>query len=166
MNNTQWKAFFTTCAKLFKDGEKDIKSSPNWCSWTTFTRLTEDSGYWQSGLPHMHELRDKGTTDGGTWSQPFLYEDIAHLIVPKTFTRELLTGEGEQSIFQRVLATQDIEALSEALAAESVPHTLTAIALEIRPIKRGLREGWAADSERVANQEDKREKYDSSPCIY
>lgn len=153
MNDTQWKAFFVTCAKLLSEGEKDINSSPNWCSWTTFTRLTEDSGYWQSGLPHMDELWDKGTTDDGTWSQPFLFEDIAHLIVPRTFTRELLTGEGEQCIFQRVLVTQDIDALSSALAVESVPHTLTQISLEIRPIKGVLREGWAADSARLAEMD-------------
>jgi hypothetical protein len=64
MTETQWKAFFATCAKLLNEGEKDINSSPNWCSWTTFTRLTEDSGYWQSGLPNMDKFGDKGTTDG------------------------------------------------------------------------------------------------------
>ena len=80
----------------------------------------------------MDELWEEGTTDGGTWGQPFRFSDIAHLIIPKTFTRELFVGEGAQRTFQRVQVRQDIEDLSRELKMQGVPHTLSTIALEVR----------------------------------
>lgn len=134
MNDGLWSEFFVACAKTLGEGERGIGASPNWCSWTTFSRLREDAGYWQCGLPHMNELWEKGTTDGGTWSQPFLFADIAHLIVPKIFTRELFVGEDAQKTFQRIRITQDIEALSRELVVRGVPHVLTPMGLEMRGV--------------------------------
>ena len=132
MNDMQWREFFITCINLLGGGEADINSSPSWCSWTTFKRLSEDTGYWQSGLPHLNEIKDHGTTDGGTWGQPFNYQDIAHFIIPRAFTRELRASPEDRRTFERVKVNQDIEALSKQLTKLGVPHTLSAVALEVR----------------------------------
>jgi hypothetical protein len=132
MNDMQWREFFVTCAHLLGGGDADINSSPSWCSWTTFKRLSEDAGYWQSGLPHLNEIKEHGTTDGGTWGQPFNYQDIAHFIIPKVFSRELLASPDDRRTFERMVVNQDIEALSRQLTKQGLPHTLSAAALEVR----------------------------------
>lgn len=132
MNNSYWRTFFITCAHVCGAGAQDINLSQNWCSWTTFTRLAEDAGYWQSDLPHVDELGEESTFDGGTWGQPFPYNDIAHLIVPKTFTKELFTGPAEKRVFERVSVSQDIESVSKELSKLGVPHTLSSVALEVK----------------------------------
>jgi hypothetical protein len=99
-----------------------------WCAWTTFERLAEDSGYWTAALPLERELLDTGTADGGSWGQPFRYDQIAHLILPRRYCWEQISYEG----FTSGVHTQDVESLSKHLAATGIPHRLTELVLEIK----------------------------------
>lgn len=99
-----------------------------WCAWTTFERLGEDAGYWTAALPLEAELLEAGTADGGSWGQPFLYSQIAHLIVPRHFYWEHISAEG----FSSGVHSQDVESLSKRLTAENIPHRLAELVLEIK----------------------------------
>lgn len=99
-----------------------------WCAWTTFERLGEDAGYWTAALPLAAELLETGTADGGSWGQPFLYSQIAHLIIPRRFYWEQMSPEG----FSSGVHIQDVERLSQRLAAEAIPHRLAELVLEIK----------------------------------
>lgn len=129
MRDSEWKNFFQTCSEILGDGGKpDAFHSTTWCSWTTFNRLRIDAGYWQAGLPRASELDGKGTADTGVWGQPFLFCDIAHLIVPREFYWDRIALGQFDSGSKR----QDIDALSAALTSRNVVHRKTRIVLEIK----------------------------------
>jgi hypothetical protein len=78
-----WRTFFSICARVLGPGEMRAAQSQSWCAWTTFERLISDSGYWTSGLLAEPELMETYTVDGGPWGQPFSYQNIAHVIIPR-----------------------------------------------------------------------------------
>ncbi|MDB0525065.1 hypothetical protein [Ralstonia solanacearum] len=128
MNDEAWKSFFTACADIFGVGASTAAQSNTWCSWTTFKRLREDAGYWQSGLPNRSDIHDACIGDGGVWRQPFLYVDLAHIIVPSEFYWERISQEG----FESGVRMQHIERLSIELRAKGIEHRKTDLLLEIK----------------------------------
>lgn len=125
-----WKTFFLEAAEVLSSREQqEADAGPqSWCSWTTYRRLQEDAGYWTAPLPVRSEVGDVGILDGGTWGQPFLYEDIAHIVIPRSFYWERILPEG----FRSSSEVQPIDALARKLAAHSIQHRLTGFLLEIK----------------------------------
>lgn len=127
MTDQEWLNFFTICANVLGPGNRIPSKSPSWCSWTTFSKLSDDVFYWQCGMPSTEELLPTCTEDGGTWSQSFFYQDIAHIVLPRTFRWE--TTEGG---YNTGVKTQDLDRLSQELSAAGVTHRLTELVLEIK----------------------------------
>lgn len=128
MDNAKWRSFFLVCAEQLGPGHTDSGCSASWCSYTTFDRLTGDAGYWTMGLPAAAEVETWGIRDGGTWGQPFLFERLAHVIVPREFYWE----RGRGADWECGSRAQDLVALSAALGAANVEHRLTDLVLEIK----------------------------------
>jgi hypothetical protein len=109
--------------------EGDQKPSRrSWCAWTTFSRLGRDAGYWTAELPLLSEIGERSVVDGGTWGQPFPYEDLAHIIVPRRFTEEYAAPKR----FAHWTHEQDINGLSGRLNGEGIEHRLAEHVLEIK----------------------------------
>jgi len=102
--------------------------STSWCAWTTFGSLSTDIKYWTSGLPALGDINNEFIGDSGVWGQPFLYKDLAHIIIPKEFFWERLDGHEYES----GVKTQDISRLSSELHVRGVSHRLTDVLLEIK----------------------------------
>lgn len=122
VNDAQWLKFFQVCAREL------APLVESWCAWTTFRSLTEAAHYWAAPLPRLSELNAVGIIDGGTWGQPFLYSDIAHVVIPREFQREDMCS----GTFQLTEYTQDLQSLSAALRSADIFHTLGSYALEIK----------------------------------
>jgi len=90
--------------------------------------LREDIHYWQAGIPAENELCATYVADGGTWGQPFTYQDLAHVIVPRSFSWEFGVGTD----FQCGTKVQDIDRLSHALSGAGINHRKTDLLLEIK----------------------------------
>ena len=123
-----WKGFFESCCEVMGESSHVAIRSDNWCSWTTYDRLTLDAGYWSSGLPGADEIGDVGIGDGGIWKQPFSYSQIAHLIVPRKFYWEMF----EAGKFRDGVKEQPLETLARSLVEKDIPHRLTDLVLEIK----------------------------------
>jgi len=128
MNNQQWYKFFSICATHLGTGAPTIVNSDNWCSWITFDRLEEDVRYWTSGLPKSDELNETSLQDGGVWGHPFLFNEIAHIILPKKFFGEACI-DGK---YQFVHKEQNIENISDLLTNAGIEHRCTDKILEIK----------------------------------
>ncbi len=79
-------------------------------------------------MPDEEEIGDVGIKDGGTWSQPFRFQEIAHVIIPRKFYWESAGGPDFRSGFRQ----QDIKSLSQALNDHGLPHRLTELLLEVK----------------------------------
>ena len=128
MSDNDWLRFFTISAQVMGPGARLAEDSESWCAWTTFDALQRSVNYWSAGLPHESELSSVGTIDGGTWGQPFAYNEIAHLIIPAQFYWERIAAND----FTQGVRHQDIQCLSKALTESGVPHRLTDLVLEIK----------------------------------
>ena len=101
----------------------------SWCSWTTFDRLSTNAGYWTAELPLESELGEAYIQDGGTWGQPFGYEDeLAHIIIPRKFCEE----HSYTNVFRQWTHEQDIDGLSKIVAAAGIEHRISKFALEVK----------------------------------
>lgn len=100
----------------------------SWCCWTTFSRLQYSAGYWSAELPLASELGERSVADGGTWEQPFPYEDIAHIIVPKRFIEEPWSDK----IFTQWHHEQDLDGLSAFFRVQGIDHHISPYALEVK----------------------------------
>ncbi|MBV1690969.1 hypothetical protein KRR38_25645 [Novosphingobium sp. G106] len=100
----------------------------SWCSWTTFGALSIDARYWVDELPLESELGEQYVHDGGTWGQPFLYEELAHVIIPRRFI--------EDSMFNKKFTSweheQDIDGLSVLLNDAGIEHRTSQLVLEVK----------------------------------
>ena len=129
MRDDQWKAFFLVCRDILGEGATISQFSDSWCAWTTFGALKHGGiHYWTCGIPNYSEILDTHIKDGGLWRQAFSFDDIAHIVVPKTFYWET---EGVPR-FQNGTKTQDIVALSARLNRDGIAHRLTDLVLEIK----------------------------------
>lgn len=128
MNEEQWFNFFRACTEILGVGHSLQNLSENWCSWITFDRLNEDCRYWASGLPSASEIQSTFISDGGVWAQPFLYNSIAHIILPRKFYWESSSNGNFESGFKY----QDLNILSKHLSICRVPHKVTDLVLEIK----------------------------------
>lgn len=122
MTDTQWLKFFHVCAREL------APLVESWCAWTTFRSLGESVHYWAAPLPRLSELSASSVLDGGAWGQPFLFCDIAHIIIPREFQRED-TCSGELQLTEYV---QPLDSLSSALRRAETPHLLGKFALEVK----------------------------------
>lgn len=122
MQTDKWKEFFSLVSRVLGKGHFDIEVSESWCSWTTFERLkNDDAGYWQAGIPAQPDIGDKNIKDGSVWGQPFWFDDIAHIIIPKKFVTDM-----------GVAKKQDIETLAKKLQVNSIEHSINEYLLEIK----------------------------------
>jgi hypothetical protein len=129
MLNNQWKAFFLACRDVLGQGAHHSRFSESWCAWTTFSALRSgEIHYWTCGTPEYSEILDTHVEDGGIWGQPFSYDDLAHIIIPKTFYWETEGGPN----FRNGTKTQNIETLSERLRKEGIEHRITDLVLEVK----------------------------------
>lgn len=123
-----WYKFLSVATRHLSLNPCTAPGKRSWCAWTTFERLSEDAGYWTAPLPLETELLATGTSDGGTWVQPFRYSQIAHLVIPRRFYWEQIAAEG----FGSGVHVQDVEGLSERLTSEGLSHRLTELVLEVK----------------------------------
>jgi|APLak6261663543_1056040.scaffolds.fasta_scaffold02601_3 hypothetical protein len=128
MTDIEWKTFFEVCAITLGTGSYRASESETWCTWTTFQRVNEDIHYWTSGLPNLDELEPTWIKDGGTWGQPFRYQEIAHIVIPSAFSWESKEGE----TWQMGKKLQNIEKLSHALTKAKIAHRKTGVIVEIK----------------------------------
>lgn len=128
MDDAEWKSFFLICADQLGTGEQFAAASASWCAFTTFGRLNEDVGYWTMGLPAAEDVEPWGIRDGGTWGQPFRFDDLAHVIVPAKFYWE--RGQGPD--WECGYRTQALGPVSAALHVARIEHRLTDLILEIK----------------------------------
>jgi hypothetical protein len=128
MTDGQWKEFFLICTKVLGSGDPVAGKSNSWCAWTTFERLSEDADYWTAGLPRECDIGTRSIADGGVWAQPFSYAQIAHVLVPAKFIREIGAGTPQYRVDK---VKQDLEMLSAALHDVGVAHRKAELVLEI-----------------------------------
>lgn len=127
MTDEQWVKFFTASAEILGKGEMSARWSETWCAWTTFSRLNSDCGYWTRGLPNLKDIDVNYIKDGGVWGQPFMFKEIAHIIVPREFF-----WEKPDPGYLCGYKTQDIKKLSERLIELEIPHNLSQYCLDIK----------------------------------
>ena len=125
MSNEHWRTFFLICAQTLGPGNSHAWASQSWCTWTSFGNFLH---YWSAGLPAESELDSEGTRDGGTWGQPFNYQDIAHIAIPADFYWERIAPGAFSSGTKR----QNLDALSSALEAAGIEHRKTELVLELK----------------------------------
>lgn len=128
MNDLSWKKFFLICAEYLGSGDQLAAKSDSWCAWTTFRRIEEEFGYWTSGLPRAAEIRETCIADGGVWGQPFIYSELAHIVIPRTFYWESYSESG----FESGVRSQKIDELSAGLRDAGIGHRLTNLVLEVK----------------------------------
>lgn len=131
MTDSQWKTFFELCAKVLGPGGwHDAAQSTSWCAWTLFDRLDGDFHYWTSGLPAERDIADSYIRDHGVWHQPFLYNTLAHVVIPREFRWE--AGDAGNDTYTHGKKRQDLDNLSKELSSAGIPHRLTNLILEIK----------------------------------
>lgn len=138
MTSEEWRTFFTIASRNLRETLKSealeamASDAPihrsTYCAWTTFERLGFHTIYWNSGLPDEDDLRQDGLRDGCAWGQPFLYAEIAHVLVPASFLEEYHRNH----TYIQWTHTQDINGLSRLLENAKIPHLLHATFLELR----------------------------------
>lgn len=128
MTDEDWRRFFEICGQVLGMGATAANESESWCSWTTFERLSADAGYWTAGIPNRGDLRSSHIADGGIWGQPFAYQELAHVIIPRTFDQKFATDSG----YRGVRKHQDITLLSRLLTEDGIAHWKTELVLEIK----------------------------------
>ncbi len=124
LTNQQWQLFFQACSNILGSGNMNNSR----CAFTTFCMLESDLKYWVRGLPNFVDINSDGIADGGVWGQPFLFSDIAHIIIPQKFSWYWKPGKN----FTEGEKYQDIVRLSQALNDLGIPHRLTDLVLEIK----------------------------------
>ena len=128
MQDEEWRLFFEIAGQVLGKGHDITELSDSWCAWTTFDQLVSNAVYWKAGLPNADELLRTYIADGGTWGQPFSYQELAHVIVPRTFDQEFV----EDGQYRCVRKQQDIEELSRRLTERGINHRKTDLVLEIK----------------------------------
>lgn len=128
MDDRSWRTFFLSALKVLGAGERSLVETRSWCSWTTFSRLASDAGYWCAGLPRFENIGETHIADNGIWGQPFAYADLAHIVIPREFYWETPPGP-DWTCGSR---EQDLEELSVLLNAKGLAHRQTDIVLEIK----------------------------------
>jgi hypothetical protein len=128
MTDAEWFSFFRLCTLILGRGSWTTCRSQTWCAWTTFSSLEDELNYWKRGLPNLEDIAETHIKDNGVWGQPFLYKDIAHIIIPRTFYWE----RADEHDFECGTKTQDIDRLSNALTEANIVHRKTDVILEIK----------------------------------
>jgi hypothetical protein len=123
-----WKLCLRTCRRVLGAGDWNPFLSQSWCAFTTFSSIKHGVHYWECGFPEESECLDTNTEDGGLWRQSFMYDDLAHLIVPASFYWENV----EAGEFHSGLKRQDLELLSSELGKLNIQHRKTELVLEIK----------------------------------
>lgn len=128
MTDSEWFSFFKLCAITLGRGRNFAEQSETWCAWTTFSKLEIDVHYWTAGLPNLDDIAETHIKDSGVWGQPFLYRDLAHIVIPREFYWEVVS----EKEFSNGSKYQDITLLSSELNKAGVAHRVTDVILEIK----------------------------------
>lgn len=128
MKHIEWKEFLQTCRKILGKGSWEALYSDSWCAFTTFSSLRHGIHYWCCGFPDPNELLDTSTVDGGLWRQSFMYDDLAHVVVPATFYWEGFV-DGSFNFGEK---NQDLISLSNELNKFGIKHRKTELILEVK----------------------------------
>lgn len=128
MTDMEWFSFFKICAKTLGTGRRFAVQSQTWCAWTTFSKLQEDVHYWNAGLPNFDDIAESYIKDTAVWGQPFLYQDLAHIVIPREFYWECVSDRA----FSNGSKYQDIKLLSVELNKANIAHRVTDVVLEIK----------------------------------
>jgi hypothetical protein len=123
-----WRKFFLICINELENHPGPSPGPWAWCSWTTYTRLALDCGYWSAPMLKEEDLGKHGTYDPGSWGQPFLYSDISHFILPRKFFWE----SDSSTSYSYTKHTQNINVISESLTRGDIEHRLSEFALEVK----------------------------------
>jgi hypothetical protein len=118
---------FGVCARVLGRGDRYAPRSESWCGWTTFDSLLDSMHYWSAGLPAEEDLDQAYIKDNGVWGQPFSYQQLAHIVIPREFFREIIGSE-----YTNGTKVQDIARLSRELTHANIAHRLTDLVLEIK----------------------------------
>ena len=62
------------------------------------------------------------------WTQPFFYEQIAHIIIPRVFTFDKLVD----NIRETWEAEQDVDRISTLLSAQGIQHNISQYAVDLK----------------------------------
>ena len=127
MTDEQWRNFFLICASVLVKATGRDRFNASRCGWTTFDTLEHHIHYWNDCLPNAEDLRE-GHVAEGAWSQHFLYDTLAHVIIPRSFAWE--TGKKDDYAYHTT--TQDIDRLSVELSKAGIAHRKTELVLEIK----------------------------------
>jgi hypothetical protein len=128
MTNDDWRRFFVIAHEILVPGDWRSSKSTSWCAYATFGSLEKGAFYYNAGIPSPFELGIISLKDGGTWREPLSYDELAHIVVPKSFFWETESSGNYAS----GIRTQDIDGLSRALLHAGIPHRITEIVLEIK----------------------------------
>ena len=127
MTNEKWRLTLQICRRILGLGDWDPYLSESWCAFTTFTSLEHGAYYFNCGFPREEECLETCVQDGGVWRQSFDYDDLAHLIVPKTFYWERVANG-----FESGSKSQNIGEVSLELVKIDVEHRISNLVLEIK----------------------------------
>lgn len=120
-------------------GPIDVRIRRSASTYATFDSLLCDAIYFRGELPLERELSTRGVDDfswGG--GGPVPYETIAHVLIPRFFTQEILTrvpakdGKEAGDSWNQWKHEQDIEGLSQLLDQAGIEHRLTPQVLELK----------------------------------
>jgi hypothetical protein len=95
----------------------------------TFGSISDGAHYWNGELPLETDLLEESTRDYAWMSLgPVAYKDVAHVIIPKTFSKEWGVGPS----FTVWTYSQDLDGLSSLLRDAAIDHHLSEYALEVK----------------------------------
>lgn len=129
MTDKEWFQFLCLGREILGLGANQSHLADSWFAFTTFNSLSHIVNYWNNGFPDVSDLLEDRTRDGGLWMQSFLYSDIAHIVLPRTFYWEKFT---EASGFEFGYKQQDLDKFSAALQQYNIKHRTTDLVLEIK----------------------------------
>ena len=128
MSNQDWYSFFVACSTVLSQKfAADIRVGER-CSWATFDSIECGAHYWSGPLLSEADLLPTYTRDGGPWRQPFLFESLAHVVIPRFFGIE----SGGAADYAYKSGVHDLEALSAKLNELGIQHRKTDLMLEIK----------------------------------
>ncbi len=88
LSDAEWRRFSLLCADLLGPADALPQRRKSYCVFTCFNRLIMDVHYWACGLPRKEDVCDGWIGDGAVWGQPFRFNDLARIVIPRTFGTE------------------------------------------------------------------------------
>jgi hypothetical protein len=128
MTDQDWRSFFLACHTLLSQNFAPDCRIGSRCSWATFDSISTGAHYWSGQLPVEADLEITHIRDGGSWRQPFSYQSLAHVIIPRAYDIE--SGGAGDYAYQA--GEHDLDGLSATLDGLGIGHRKTDLMLEIK----------------------------------